>query len=193
LFFFGAADAIHSNDQLYTPQTAGSTVQNDNNRITRWLAKVDWNITDSNIVEFTAIGDSEQTDSQVYGYDYIDRQNTGYLGHQYLKNYNGTQTNGTPGGNVYIANYTGYITDALTVTAMYGKSNSDHAQDVTGGGGAVCPSIQDLRIGFGQKGCTVGSTTILMPGSKDRTNGWNLNVEYRLGDHDIKAGVDRYE
>lgn len=208
LYFFGAADFIRSSGTIIGPTdsvfrnglTLTGTQSNNTNKTTRWLGKLDWNINDSNILEFTGIGDDETVDSQIYNYgvDAADKTYSGtglgsYRGHQYLKNYNGTQTNGTPGGNVYIANYTGYITDALTVTAMYGKSNSDHAQDVTGGSGAVCPGISDLRIGYGQKGCTVGSTTILMPGSKDRTNGWNLNVEYRLGDHDIKAGVDRYE
>ena len=195
LFFFGAADAIHSTDQLYTPQTAGSTVQNDNNRITRWLAKVDWNITDNHIVEFTGIGDDEQTDSQVYGYNYLTSQTTGYLGHQYTKNYNGTQTNGTPGGNVYIGHYTGYITDNLTINAMYGKSNSDHMQTLTGLGGSTCPSIQDHRAIASTNpapSCQFGNTTTLRPGSKDSTSGWSLNVEYRLGDHDLRAGMDNY-
>lgn len=199
LYFFAAADLIRSSGQVTGPTDSvvrnlpvlSGNQDNIHNKTTRWLSKIDWNITDSNLLEFTGMGDTETVDSQIYKYDYA----TGlgpYLGHQYTKNYNGTQTNGTPGGNVYIANYTGYITDNLTVTAMYGKSHSDHVQTVTGGGGAACPNISDSRVGFSQKGCTVGSASVLMPGSKDRTNGWNLNVEYRLGDHVLKAGMDNY-
>jgi hypothetical protein len=195
LFIFGAADFIRSTDQLYTPQPAGSTVQNDDNRITRWLTKIDWNITDGHILEFTGIGDTETTDSQIYGYNYFTGANTGLLGHQYTKNYNGTQTNGTPGGNVYIAHYTGYITDNLTVNAMYGKSNSPHVQTVTGIGGTPCPSIVDNRAIAATNpapSCQFGNTTTLRPGSKDSTTGWSFNVEYRLGSHDLRAGMDNY-
>ncbi|KRF01941.1 hypothetical protein ASG87_10570 [Frateuria sp. Soil773] len=199
LYFFAAADWIHSSGQITGPSDSvirnlpvlSGNQDNITNKTTRWLTKLDWNINDSNILEFTGIGDTESTDSQIYQYDYATGQGP-YLGHQYTKNYNGTQTNGTPGGHVYIANYTGYITDNLTVTAMYGKSNSDHQQTVTGGSGAPCPSISDSRVGYSQQGCTVGSATVLMPGSKDRTNGWNFNIEYRLGDHVLKAGMDNY-
>ena len=195
LFFFGAADAIHSTNQAYTPQTAGSTVENDNNKISRWLVKLDWNITDNHIVEFTGIGDDEQTDAQIYGYNYLTRQNTGFLGHQYTKNYNGTQTNGTPGGNIYIGHYTGYLTDNLTVNAMYGKSNSDHMQSLTGAGGVPCPTITDNRAIAATNpapSCSFGNGSILMPGSRDRTSGWSFNIEYRLGSHDLRGGMDNY-
>ena len=61
---------------------------------------------------------------------------------------NAFQTNGTPGGNTYIAHYTGYITDDLTVNAMYGRANSDHQQTVNGASGVACPSITDARVEF---------------------------------------------
>ncbi|MDG2540001.1 TonB-dependent receptor [Dyella jiangningensis] len=193
LFFFAAADAIF-HDGYYTGPIGSNDDEHDHNKTTRWLTKVDWNITDNHILEFTGIGDTEQTNSTIYGYTYgVGRTN--FLGYQYTKNYNGTQTNGTPGGNVYIGHYTGYITDNFTVNAMYGKSNSPHVQTVTGANGTVCPPITDNRTEFAnnpQSGCTVGANSILAPGSKDSTTGWSLNLEYRLGDHDIRAGMDNY-
>ncbi|MBT2115855.1 carboxypeptidase regulatory-like domain-containing protein [Dyella sp. LX-66] len=195
LFFFGAADAVRQTDVAYGTQSNNSTVQNDTNKITRWLTKFDWNITDNHILEFTGIGDDEQTDSQIYGYNYSTLQNTGYKGHQYTKNYNGTQTNGTPGGNIYIGHYTGYITDDLTVNAMYGKSNSDHMQNITGAGGTPCPAITDNRAIAATNpapSCQFGATTTLRPGSKDKTSGWSFNIEYRLGSHDFRGGMDNY-
>jgi len=200
LFFFGAADMIHSSDTFYTP-TAGAaptnTTQNDSNKITRWLTKFDWNITDSNILEFTGIGDTETTDASIYNYNNTTGATGSYLGHQYTKNYNGTQTNGTPGGNVYVGHYTGYITDDLTINAMYGKSNSKHEQDVTSSsGGAACPAITDTRAISATNpapSCQFGSTSTLLPGSKDSTTGWSFNVEYRLGSHDLRAGMDNYQ
>ncbi|WP_165488675.1 MULTISPECIES: TonB-dependent receptor [Dyella] len=195
LFFFAAADWIRSTDTAWTPKTAGSTIQNDTNKTTRYLYKFNWNITDNHILEFTATGDNEQTDSQIYQYNYNTMQTMGYLGHQYTKNYNGTQTNATPGGNVYIGRYTGYITDDLTINAMYGKSNSDHVQTITGLGGTPCPSIVDNRAIAATNpapSCQFGNTTTLMPGSKDSTSGWSFNIDYRIASHSIKLGMDNY-
>jgi hypothetical protein len=193
LFIFGAADWIRQTGNYTGPSTV-SDDERDTAKTKRWLTKIDWNITDNNILEITGIGDSETTDASIYGYSYQTGR-TNYLGHQYTKNYNGTQTNGTPGGDTWIAHYTGYITDDLTVNAMYGRAHSDHEQDVNGATGVACPSITDNRVEFAnnrQTGCTVGSTTTLLPGSKDSTKGWSANIEYRLGDHDLRAGVDNY-
>lgn len=192
LFIFAAADWIKQTGN-YTGPNSVSDDEHDNNKTKRWLGKIDWNITDNNILEFTGIGDTETADRSIYAYSYQTGRGD-YLGHQYTKNYNGTQTNATPGGQTYIGHYTGYITDDLTVNAMYGRSHSDHDQDVTSANSA-CPAITDKRTEFAsnkQTGCIVGSTTSLLPGSKDSTRGWSLNIEYRLGDHDLRGGVDNY-
>ncbi|MDQ7994430.1 MAG: TonB-dependent receptor [Luteibacter sp.] len=193
LFIFAAADWIKQTGDYTGPNTV-SDQERDTAKTTRWLTKLDWNITDNNILELTGIGDSETTDASIFGYSYQTGQGA-YLGHQYTKNYNGTQTNGTPGGDTYIAHYTGYLTDDLTINGMYGRAHSDHEQDINGASGIACPSITDARVEFAsnkQTGCTVGSSTILYPGSKDSTKGWSANIEWRVGDHDLRAGVDNY-
>jgi hypothetical protein len=193
LFIFGAADWI-KNTGDYTGNNTTNDDEHQSFKTKRWLTKIDWNITDNNILEFTGIGDTETEDQSIFGYNY----NTGrgdYLGHVYTKNYNGTQTNATPGGQTYIGHYTGYITDDLTVNAMYGRAHSDHSQDITSASGQACPSISDQRVGFAanpQTGCTVGATSFLLPGSKDSSHGWSANIEYRIGDHDLRGGVDNY-
>jgi hypothetical protein len=193
LFFFAAADWIRNEGEVIGPHTV-SDDEDQSAKTTRWLTKLDWNITDSHIVEFTAMGDTENTSSSIYNYDYGVGRGTA-LGSQTTKNYNGTQTNGTPGGNVYIGHYTGYITDDLTVNAMYGKSNADNQQIINGVGGNSCPLIIDNRTETHtnpQTGCTVGNGTVLLPGANNSTNGWNINVEYHLGAHDLRGGVDKY-
>jgi len=193
LFIFAAADWIKQTGNYTGPSTV-SDDERDSNKTKRWLGKIDWNITDNNILEFTGIGDTETADASIFGYDYATGRGD-YLGHTYTKNYNGTQTNATPGGNMYIGHYTGYITDDLTINAMYGKSSSNHQQTINSASGSTCPGITDNRVEFAanpQTGCTVGATSFLLPGSKDRTNGWSANIEYRIGDHDLRAGVDNY-
>ncbi|MGY3229050.1 hypothetical protein ACVWWJ_000534 [Luteibacter sp. HA06] len=193
LFIFAAADWIRNSGDYTGPNTT-SDDEHDVAKTKRWLTKLDWNITDNNILEFTGIGDTETNDQSISAYSY-DTGRGDYLGHVYTKNYNGTQTNATPGGNTYIGHYTGYITDDLTVNAMYGRSHSDHSQDITSATGQNCPTITDNRTEFKnnpQTGCTVGGSTFLLPGAQDSSHGWSANIEYRIGDHDLRGGVDNY-
>jgi hypothetical protein len=193
LFIFAAADWIRNSGDYTGPNTT-SDDEHDVAKTKRWLTKLDWNITDNNILEFTGIGDTETNDQSISAYSY-DTGRGDYLGHVYTKNYNGTQTNATPGGNTYIGHYTGYITDDLTVNAMYGRSHSDHSQDITSATGQNCPTITDNRTEFKnnpQTGCTVGGSTFLLPGAEDSSHGWSANIEYRIGDHDLRGGVDNY-
>jgi len=192
LFIFAAADWIKQTGDYTGPSTVSDS-EKDTAKTKRWLGKIDWNITDNHIVEFTGIGDTETTDNQLYNYSYQTGRGS-YLGKQYTKNYNGTQTNATPGGNVYIGHYTGYITDDLTINAMYGRAKSDHQQTINSASGQPCPQITDSRVAFAgnpQTGCNI-APTFLLPGSKDSTKGWSFNIEYRIGDHDLRAGMDNY-
>ena len=195
LFFFGAADWYRRTGTSYSPSAGGQQSFNNTADTTRWLTKFNWNITDNHIVEFTAIGDDEKNDSQIYTYNYATDKVGAYQGHQYTKNYNGTQTNATPGGNIYVGHYTGYLTDNLTVNAMYGKSRSQHVQTITSANGAVCPLVQDQRAIAATNpapNCNIASGQ-LQPGSKDSTTGWSFNIEYRLGDHVLRGGMDNYQ
>jgi hypothetical protein len=189
LFLFGAYETTKSENNTYS--WAHSTTRSYNeNKAERWLAKVDWNITDNHIVELTGIGDTNSSYSNQYNYDGITDTETSFKGWQSQKNRGtaGTQ----PGGRVYVARYTGYITDNLTVDALYGKQESQHVNLTSGGD---CIFFQDNRDSVPPserlQGCNIGSS-ITAPGAHDSTDGWHLNVEYRLGDHDLRAGVDRY-
>jgi hypothetical protein len=159
----------------------------------RWLTKVDWNITDSNILELTGFSDKTTENDQVYAYSYGTMSRGAYRGSIDLKNYNGG-ANATPGGNYYIGKYTGYITDDLTVTALYGKSTSEHVQEPTSASGGACPIVSgtyvDAAGGTHRPPACYLIGSLLAPGAKDDTKGWRLDVEYRLGDHDLRVGVD---
>jgi hypothetical protein len=159
----------------------------------RWLTKIDWNITDNHILELTGFSDKTTENDQVYAYNYGTMSRGAYRGSIDLKNYNGG-ANATPGGNYYIGKYTGYITDDLTVTALYGKSKSEHEQTPTSASGGSCPIVSgtyvDAAGGTHRPPACYLIGSLLAPGAEDNTKGWRLDVEYRLGDHDLRAGVD---
>jgi outer membrane receptor protein involved in Fe transport len=160
---------------------------------TSWLAKFNWNITDNHTLEFTALGDENKRDIDYYAYDYDTSTKGDLVGTEALKNYGTAGTN--PGGKVYIGKYTGYITDNLTITALYGKSKAKHSDTQLSTSGAACPLVIDVRnvpSSQAYNSCWL-TTTVLSPGAQDDTKGWRFDVEYTLGDHDLRVGLDNYD
>jgi hypothetical protein len=190
LFFYGTADITESGGSRGVNSNLASTASPDQTTLTRWLTKIDWNITDNHLLELTALSDKSQQTRSVYGYDYTTGQTGQYRGKEILKNYDG-EAGATPGGDVYITKYTGYLTDSLTVNALYGKSRSNHVDSPLSVTGRDCPPITDSR---GKPnpvtGCGIINGGYLRPGSRDDTSSWRLDVEYRLGAHNLRAGVD---
>ena len=192
LFFYIDAEmtkregtAVASN---ITSTTVGRTGWNAYQyKIPRWTAKVDWNITDDHHLEFTGVSDKSEYTSKTYGFNYAnDTHGTTQNSGVYTKD----------GGNLYVGKYTGYITDSLTVSALYGRQKQDHIQ-LPYNYSATCPYIsasQQVRApGQNYVGCQSYASTVRVPGAQDKTHGWRLDLEYRIGDHDIKFGADRQD
>lgn len=160
------------------------------NKFPRWAVKLDWNITDNHLLEFTGISDESKTSSKRYAYDYVtdthgDVQFGGATTHDNAK--------------LYVAKYTGYLTDALTVSAMYGKQDISHDNSLPFGYDPACPRI--VRTSTPSSipvaafnGCQVStSTAIPITQPEEHTKGWRLDASYQLGDHLIRVGYDNFE
>ncbi|HEX7817659.1 TonB-dependent receptor [Dyella sp.] len=190
LFLYAAGDFTRSSGTSVTSVLAPQK-QEDSTRTQRWLAKVDWNISDNHLLELTGLSDKTTSTSQIYRYDY-DRFAAGqYLGSDYTRNFD-AGPGSRPGGDVYIGKYTGYITDSLTINALYGASKTEHVRRLDYAASANCPLVLDNRQGAGAPiiGCGLVNGSVLAPGAQDRTHGWRLDAEYRVGDHDLRAGLD---
>ena len=193
MYLTGESSKQDGSKGIGSNQGVGSTRTISDAKYTRWLAKINWNINDSNTLEATAMGDRNSTDATYYHYDYTTGATGSSFGGETTKNL-GT-AGSSPGGNLYIAKYTGYITDNLTVTALYGKTHSEHADNAVGTSGTPCPLVIDARtVPTSQlyNHC-YGATQVLAPGAKDDTKGWRLDVEYHLGDHDLRIGSDNQD
>ncbi|MBN6152027.1 TonB-dependent receptor [Xanthomonas sp. AmX2] len=162
-----------------------------------WLLKMDWNINDSNKLEFTAFSDTTKTVTATKNPD------TGaFIGTKYLEN----------GGENYIGKYTGYFTDTFTLSALYGHgefSRETHLKTVNGlsveyGGdlntpATGCPRVVDVRPGYrriitgGQivSNCNITNDSIDRRDSKDTRDQFRVDAEWVLGDHLIRFGYDR--
>jgi len=159
----------------------------------KWLLKMDWNINDSNIIEFTALSDKRKFETDYFSTTYSDAVKPV---NPQLGQYKGTAFD-ERGGDTYIAKYTGYLTDNLSVSAMYGEQSIDLYPNPMMG-------YDPTKIYVGISSAVVPSAyaTITNPqkfgptfdyAGKDDTKARRFDINYTLGDHDLRAGYDYFE
>jgi Carboxypeptidase regulatory-like domain/TonB-dependent Receptor Plug Domain len=182
LFAFGMVEAVDNERSVFNQSASEKRRRTNPNG----LLKVDWSITDSHLAEFTAITSKRK-------YKYTDYNNTT----PYATSHEGTggESTSDEGGNVYIAKYTGYLTDDLTVSALVGRVN-DKREKFSGARqeGLDCPVVLDLDTS--EIGCWagpfpgVGAPDPAAPRDEDKRKSFRIDAEYSLGKHRLKAGVD---
>ena len=158
----------------------------------RYLAKFDWNINSDHSLELTMLGDRSAAHDKLSGFDYAT------LSHDGVVSSDATYTNlasATPvGGVAQILKYTGHVNQDFTIQALYGTSQVNHINSFAGydpnqfqvvvNSNARAPGI--TYNSFAQ----VLSGTVLPDGSKDKVNSLRLDLEYQLGDHLLRGGLD---
>jgi len=167
----------------------------DNGSTLRALAKVDFNITDQHRVDVTLIRDKPEITRDFYSYNYA----TGDVGtnKNFSADYSNVDNQTAQGADMGILRYSGELTDNLTVTSLYGKSKSKHTNIFSGGGTEVKGvAFSPSAAGATPPGLTIpiknpiGGQNVLSPNSKDSVESFRFDLEYRLGKHTIKAGID---
>ena len=157
------------------------------NRNLRWYGKVDWNINDNNILEFTEL---KQVEKNGYG--------------QAFQFNNKTLTDGPAlgGGLSYldyhydtkIFHYTSYISDAATLSVLYGYSNATNPTLVPNP--SPLPRIvgsvnQDPAITGGTNITNAQTTGVInSPDASEKSKNLRVDFSYQLGHHLIEAGID---
>jgi outer membrane receptor for ferrienterochelin and colicin len=185
LFFFVATEFEkqgYRNVNAWDTSTQASTNDYKN---PRWYAKMDWNITDSNILEFTSVGDKRSGSGTRYSYNYADLSRIANVGPV-----DDTKT----GGNFWVGKYTGYITDNLTISAMYGKMSVKNYDQP----GAYDPSLTRVDSSGNQNPALNGGSPIKnnqlgdlsSPGRGNKSNNLRFDVQYVAGNHTLLAGID---
>ena len=173
------------------------TFSDDNSRHTSstrptGMVKLDWNVTDNHLVEFTAITNREDVDYTLY------RNSAGNL-------YSGKHENVFDsytykyGGEIYTAKYTGYLTDNFTISAQAGYLKAlagDKHPAITGSD--ACSRAYDSRANAADTvyvGCYnednpfIRDPEVTLPDS-DTRKAWRLDGEWRLGSHQLRFGLD---
>jgi hypothetical protein len=187
LFAFGMIEGRKNQYDTFGHTTSLKSESNDPNG----MLKLDWNITDSHLLEFTGIWNKLEDEYTAY-----ENPIAGPTGQHGTPTGDYTISNG---GEVYIAKYTGYLTDNFTLSAMAGwlKMDNNFQSELPG---AECPPIYDSRdanLSLNPIGCWNPSQfTIRDPAfgggpDQDKRRAFRLDAEWRLGDHNLRFGIDQ--
>jgi TonB-dependent receptor-like protein len=148
--------------------------------------KLDWNITDSNVLELTGVRTQQnETSKNFYNYDYTDQS----VGSFYAP---GVMFKNTY--NIGILKYTSYITDNLTLEVMYGLMGADYYSSF--GGGNEAPVV--FGPGATQPpGVTVPNLvdqSLPNPQHTTKTENLRIDLDWKVTDnHDLKFGIDNIQ
>jgi hypothetical protein len=192
LFIFGAVEAERRVDGRNTGSSDTGLDQTYSYTDPKWYAKLDWNITDNNILEFTGASQKTEYDPQAYTYSYPVGSPKGERD-QYIGKGIATKQ----GADVGILKYTGYVTDDITIDALYGKMKQT---DVT----TIAPGAANLIIGAANQnpaftggnsitGTSVATSTVDNPNIVDKTRNARFDINWKVGSHSITAGMDNMD
>lgn len=202
LFMFVAAERLQSNrgtaGALSADGSGTGTWTKSDNTNDRYLAKFDWNITNDHHLELSLVGDRYYNTEKLSTYDYsTGKHSTDYGSAANYTNVDGT--NDGVGAASQILKYTGYLTDDLTATALYGQSKTQHINSFAGVD--VNSNIRQVILNApsaAAPGLTYNNpypfdygTQVLAPGSEDTVKSLRLDLEYRMGDHSLRGGLDQ--
>lgn len=201
LFAFVAAEQTHSDSGSIgvTPTATAAQLKNGwsigSSKVEHYLVKLDYHLTDEHHFELTKMYDRTTSESYGVGYDYATHSHNdvrGGGGNTYVNNCP-NNSYCVPGANLTIAKYTGYLSDNLTVTALYGDSRTTHARMPWGYDPTLAQtsSSVDARVpGLSYNDPQTTTGLLVAPGSGDRQKGGRFDVEYQWGTHSLRAGID---
>ncbi|HEX7324045.1 MAG TPA: TonB-dependent receptor [Rhodanobacteraceae bacterium] len=151
--------------------------------------KLNWNINSSNFLSLTGLQTSDKAWQSQYDFDYDSLQPGAFS----ALNQTGKATY-----RMWVANYTSYLSDNLTLHAMLGKTHGElYTQQPAFPGfdpslpAIFSPSLQDPRfVPVGGILNSQTSSTQNIPSHQTRVMSYRLSLDYKLGNHDLQIGID---
>lgn len=193
LFMFAAVEETDTEQNSVFGSRTSTTLAKDGwrdrtTKLLRYNTKFDWNINDNNRLEMTFLGDLPKTYQDFRSYNYA----TSAVGSK-VNSSDYQDNNGANGGEVQMLRYTGNLTDNLTVTSLYGKSRATHIYLPTGYNPNLFSATSTPNEQIGGLNYTSTQTfTGALPftGATDNVEAFRLDIEYKLGQHTLRAGLD---
>jgi hypothetical protein len=207
LFIFAAAEE-GDRDQSYVNGSSVSTSLGQNGwrdmqtRTQRYLLKLDYNISDNHRLEFSAWGDTPKQMIQDSGLviqpgtasPYPDYPNA--VRNNVVTSRSALTNIDNNGGKTGMLKYTGNLTQDLTLTGLYGKTVSKHINEFPNYdptailfSTVATPTNQAPGVSYPNPQPQTGN--VLAPGSKDEVKSYRLDLEWQLGKHTLRGGLDK--
>lgn len=165
------------------PQSLHDTTKNP-----KLYAKLNWNINDNNLLEMTYMAQRYRYGGDYYTYDFEE---------DVEGERNGAKPNEVNENNEFsIIKYTGYLTDTLTLNAMYGHSRLRYSSIPTLTGFDHVSSANNQNPAYWPAGTPTSGVTNPQaasngtPGASDYGDGLRLELEWVLGKHTLTGGID---
>jgi len=186
LFFFLSAEYTENNSMAPGGNPAAGlakTATKSNSEDPKLYAKLNWNINDSNLLEATYVAEKYKAGGSQYAFDW----NTYKFG---AKTNNATPVNENT--EFSILKYTSYLTDNLTLSALYGRSRQHYAEMpvITGDPFISAAGFQNPKF-TGGGSITNNQADYAATDASDYTDGLRVELEWLLGDHTFTGGIDR--
>lgn len=190
LFFFLAAE--QDNTKGTSIGSVDSPLANDyQTHQPKLYAKLNWNINDSNVLSVTGVQSQYKHWSANYDFDYNTLKTGDFAGLD--------QTTKTS-FRTWVANYTSYLSDSLTLNAMLGKMHGEYYTNQPAYPGfdpslphiASC-SYQDPAFLPPGSSCVSNSQSnsfIANPGHRETVMNYRLSLDYKWRTHDFQVGID---
>jgi hypothetical protein len=188
LFFFASAE--ENSRWGSTVGGYGSPYQtNYRYEAPKYYAKLNWNINDNNYLTLTGVQSSYKSWRSQYEFDYDTLQRGDFDSLQ--------QTSKRKFG-VWVANYTSYLTDNLSLNAMVGKTQGDYgsSQPAYPGIDFTLPYIEEAELqnpAYAPPGGirnTQNSDTQDIATHKVNSLNYRVSLDYQLNDHLLSVGMD---
>ena len=190
LFMFLAAETSKTKS-TNVEHAANGKVEHNTDKNNKFYGKLDWNITDNNILELTVLKNRQDHTGcgSTYNFDY-----------DTLKSGEFVTSNDVDKDNAqfYIGHFTSYITDdghAEHRVRQGQVPGSDHLrqyQHVAVHLASVQPESGLSAAGTGPNGITNNQTNFTWSSGNatNNTHGLRVDFDYKLGDHDLAVGID---
>ncbi len=189
LFGFVSVEQQDTDGEGSPTSTGAPQISRTNAKDPKVYAKLNWNVTDNHLLEYTYMARKYEYESSLYKYDF---------GSDVIGDFM------TPSGltkendEFSILKYTGYFTDNLTFSATYGRQRLSYLSQ-----GGIPP--QELAYVSGTnnqnpaywpagtdptKGITNAQTTASATDARDYTSGLRAELEWVVGNHTLTFGID---
>ena len=191
LFGFLSVEQEKNNSVSFPSSVANPRVLHDESKNPKLYAKLNWNINDNNLLEATYM-------AQNYKYGGY------YNSYVFDTNAEGSASGAFPAAvkendEFTILKYTGYLTDNLTLSALYGHSRLSYSFNPTLTGSPLVSSASLQNPAYWPAGTPASGLTNKqvdyrgVPGARDYGDNLRVELEWILGSHTLTAGIDNQD